>query len=246
VRDLLRTYAGQEYMCPGAAETVGAIQAQLSDRNSRIVEVASGKGEAAATLADRTGCRVVCIETNGAFVRHSVAKFRRRNLFDSIHVVQADGRQLPLRSATVNGAYCIGAPSIVGLEPALREMARVVVEGGWVIVSDVIWRTRPGPLGLEWGWVGSAAQTTRHHYVATLNEAGLLVDEVVVHGRDAWERYWMPMRGIVDRAPIGGRDAFVIELEQHLILEHRAVDAWLDYATFITHKPSTRAGLDPG
>ena len=199
--DYARMYAGQDYMTPGAAQTVGIIAdtVRFAD-NPWLLEVAAGKGTAAATLAGQYTCRIVCVEPNRDICRARVSdRIRRRGLGDRVRVVQANGRQLPIRTGVMNAAYCIGAPSIVGLTAALAEMTRVVVPGGQVIVSDITWRDQPGPLGPEWRWVADAAQTTTDQYVAELTSAGLRVSRVTVHGRAAWETYWASMLSVAQR-----------------------------------------------
>ena len=152
-------------------------------------------------------------------------------------MVQGDGRRLPIRTGVMNAAYCIGAPSIVGLRPALAELTRVVRPGGRVIVSDITWHEQPGPLGREWGWAAAAAQTSTDHYVDELTSVGLLVDRVVMHDREAWDQYWQPLRVVADDARSAGDTAFADETQQLIDMERRAVDAWLDYTTFIAVRP---------
>src|SRR3989337_1247402 len=148
----LRMYARQEYLTPGAAETVELIaEAVRPHADALLLEVAAGKAEAACTLAGRFACRVFAVEIYDPFVHYAAAKAWHWNLRDLVTVLRADGRRLPLRGAACDAAYCIGAPSIVGLEPCLAEMARAVRPGGHVVVSDAVWRTKPEqPLGPAW------------------------------------------------------------------------------------------------
>jgi ubiquinone/menaquinone biosynthesis C-methylase UbiE len=230
-------YAKQDHMTPGAAQTVDIITDSVPFGGApRLLEMASGKGAAAATLASRHICRIVCVEPHGSFVRQSVDRFSRLGL-RGVRVVQGDGRRLPIRNGVMDAAYCIGAPSIVGLRPALTELTRVVHPGARVIVSDITWREQPGPLGREWGWAAAAAQTSTEQYVDELTSVGLLVDRVVVHGRDAWDEYWQPLRLVADEARSAGDLAFADETQQLIDVERRAVNAWLDYTTFIAVRP---------
>ncbi len=238
--DHSRTYARQEYLTPGASDTVEIIADVVRpDEGTVLLDVASGKGEAAATLAGRYGCRVVCIEPYDPFVHYSTAKFWHFNLRDLVTVVRADGGRLPLRDGAVAAAYCIGAPSIVGLERCLRALARAVRAGGCVIASDIVWRSKPGPLRSEWRWVAESLQVTADDYGAAIAAAGLRVERVHLHGRAAWEDYWRPMLAVAHEAKTAQpADVFFAdEVEAGIELERRAVDAWLDYATFVARKP---------
>jgi len=237
-----RIYARQEYLTPGAAETVELIaEAVRPAADALLLEVAAGKAEAACTLAGRFACRVLAVEIYDPFVQYAAAKAWHWNLRDLVTVLRADGRRLPLRDAACDAGYCIGAPSIVGLEPCLVEMARAVRPGGHVIVSDAVWRTKPErPLGPEWEWLADAEpKLSAGEYAAALEAAGLRVERVHLHERPAWEAYWRPMLRVAEEAKTAqpADVLFADEVESGVELERRAVEAWLDYATFVARRP---------
>ena len=237
--DYARIYARQEYMTPGAAETVAIIAETVRpDESKTLLDVGAGKGEAAATLASQFGCRIVAVEPYDAFVHIAAAKFWFFNLRDLVALLRADGKRLPLRDASFDAAYCIGGPSIVGLERALAVMARVVRPGGHVIVSDLTWREKPGPLGPEWRWLAGAPQLSAEDFAAAIVAAGLHVEQTHVHGRTAWEDYWRPMLAVAQEAKTAQPSDvfFADEVDSNVALERRAVEAWLDYATFVATK----------
>jgi SAM-dependent methyltransferase len=238
--DYARIYARQEYLTPGAAETVAIIAETVRpDESKTLLDVGAGKGEAAATLASQFGCKIVAVEPFDAFVHIAAAKFWFFNLRDLVALLRADGKRLPLPDASVDAAYCIGASSIVGLEPALAEMACVVREGGHVIASDIVWREKPGPLGAEWRWLAGAPQVSAEDYARVIEAAGLRVDRTHVHDRAVWEDYFRPMLAVAQEAKTAQpADVFFAdEVQSGVELERRAVEAWLDYATFVATKP---------
>ena len=241
--DYARIYARQEYLTPGAARTVGIIAERVRpDDGTWLLEMAAGKGEAAAHLAGEFACRVLAVEPYDPFVHIAAAKFWHFNLRDLVTLVRANGRRLPVGDGSMDAAYCIGAPSIVGLEPALRELARVTKPGGWVIVSDIAWRTKPEkPLGAEWGWLAEATPTTADEYGAVIEASGLTVEDVVTHPREDWEEYWRPMQEVADEAKTAsassGADVFFAdEIEGYIELERRGEAEYLDYVTFVARK----------
>jgi ubiquinone/menaquinone biosynthesis C-methylase UbiE len=239
--DFIRHYAKQEYMTPGAARTVEMIaEAVQPGEASWLLDVASGKGEAAASLAARFACNALAVELYDPFIHYSAAKFWHYNLRDLVTLVRANGRRLPVRDGVFDAAYCIGAPSIVGLEPCLLEMARAVRTGGHVIVSDIVWRTKPdAPLGPEWLWVASFQQISAGEYAAAIESAGLSVETTFVHPASDWDEYWRPMLEVAREATVAqpADIDFADGVESGVAVERRAVEAWLDYATFIARKP---------
>ncbi len=231
-----RVYARQEYLTPGEPETLDFIaDAVRSNRCALVLEVACGKGEAACVLAARTGCRVVAIDRHVPFLHVAGRKVAARRLADVVQLIRADGKRLPLAAATFDAAYCIGAPSIVGLESCLRELHRTVRPGGVVVVSDVVWRNKPEqPLGPEWGWLARATERlSADEYRTVLDDCGVNVQTVYLHSRAAWDEYHQPMRAVAADERARGEAAFAEEVERGLEVERRGVETFLDYATFI-------------
>jgi SAM-dependent methyltransferase len=240
--DYARIYAKQEYMTPGAPTTVEIITETVKpDENTLLLDLGAGKGEAAATLASHYACRIVAIEPYDAFVHIATAKFWFYNLRDLASVVRANGRRLPVRDDAVDASYCIGGPSIVGLDPALRELARVTRPGGCVIVSDIVWRAKPGePLGADWKWLAGVDQISADEYATHIQAGGLGVERMHIHPRSDWEEYFAPMLQVAKDARSGEAvdPFFADEVEETVALERRAVEAYLDYATFVARRPA--------
>ncbi|HUF52650.1 MAG TPA: methyltransferase domain-containing protein [Dehalococcoidia bacterium] len=238
--DFLRIYARQEYLTPGADRAVEIVADRAKPgENTRLLDMGSGKGEAAATLAAEFACQVFAVETHDPFIHLSAAKFWHFNLRDLVTLLRANGRYVPLRDASMDAAYCIGAPSIIGRDDALRELARVTKPGGWVVCSDIVWRTIPAEtLGKEWGWLADAAFVSADDCRAAIEKAGLHVEDVIMHPREDWEDYWNPMLEVADEAKTAqpADIFFADEIEHGIAIEQRAVETYIDYATFVARK----------
>jgi ubiquinone/menaquinone biosynthesis C-methylase UbiE len=238
-----RVYARQEYLTPGNPETVDClVDAIGSGRDARVLEVACGKGEAACEIASRAGCTVVALDPHPPFLRHALAKIERRGLGEVVRLVRGDGTRLPFPDGSFDAGACMGAPSIVGLEPCLRELGRTVRAGGPVVVSDVYWHHLPStPLGPEWRWLaGEQPRLSLDEYRRALTHAGMDVEEALVHDEAAWEAYQAPMMLAAAAERARGEAAFADDVEQGIEVERRAVAAFIGYVTFITRVRDTK------
>jgi ubiquinone/menaquinone biosynthesis C-methylase UbiE len=240
----LRIYARQEYLTPGAAHSVGLIAETCSlSPASRVLEVAFGKGEAACTLAERFGCRVFGVDVHPLAAGYSTAKVRERGLSRLVAFAKGDGKRLPVRSGTFQVSSCIGGPSIVGLESCLQELVRVTKPGGWIAVSDIVWRKKPeAPLGPELQWVADAQPClAAHEYERLIEENGANVKLTHIYDRSAWEEYYRPMREVIRQTRRDGAGdsealSWADESEQEIVVEEQLTEQFLDYAFFLGQK----------
>src|SRR5947208_2228537 len=83
------------------------------------------------------------------------------------------------------------------------------------------------------GGKGEAAATLASHYACNI-----VAVEPYVHPRSDWEDYWKPMLEVAQEAKVAqpADIDFADEVESGVAVERRAVDAWLDYVTFVARK----------
>jgi hypothetical protein len=72
-----------------------------------------------------------------------------------------------------------------------------------------------------------------------IEAAGLKMERVQVHAREVWDEYHRGMLEVAQEAQTAqpADIFFADEVESGVDLERRAVERWLDYATFVARKP---------
>lgn len=186
-------YEGAEFLTPGAAETVELISRTFGlDAHSRVLEVAYGTGEGACRLAERHGCSVLGVDMH-PFAKHTARKAAARSVSHRVTFAIGDGGRLPVRDAAFDAAICIGAPSIVGTERCIAAMRRALRPGGWLAVSDWVWRaTRVPPEAVPPGF--DAPTLTLDGYAAVIRAAGFEIASAEALPQSAWDAYYAPIR----------------------------------------------------
>jgi demethylmenaquinone methyltransferase/2-methoxy-6-polyprenyl-1,4-benzoquinol methylase len=101
---------------------------------ARILDVACGTGDLCRELSS-AGCQPVGVDVSAGMLAHART---------SAPLVQADGLQLPVAGATMDGAVSgFALRNFVALDPLWEELARVVRPGGRIALLDVAAPTQP-------------------------------------------------------------------------------------------------------
>jgi SAM-dependent methyltransferase len=154
---------------------------------SRVLDIASGRGGPALVLARASGCTVHGIEISPDF--HAVAEQRigEAGLDDRVTFELADAASVSHEPESYDAALCLGASFVYGsLADTVEALAPAVRPGGHVVVGEPYWRRLPLPDDYEdrrdpW--------TTLEGTVTVFETSGLPVASVIASSDDDWDRY---------------------------------------------------------
>jgi len=229
-------YTGQEYLTPGARETLGLIDATvpLSD-GARVLDVAYGKGSGAFRIAERHRCRVLGVDPH-PFAARVARAAALRGCADSVAFVIGDGGRLPVRDGSFDAAICVGGPSIVGTERCLEAMARALRRGGWLVASDWVWRETPvPPEAIPSGY--AVEPITLDGYAALAAGRGFEIVYAEPLPQSAWDDYYAPIRDRVAELRALRPDDPPQPVEDELrVWDSGLGPAWWRYAVVIAQK----------
>jgi SAM-dependent methyltransferase len=182
------------------------------DADSRVLDVACGRGGPALILAREFGCHVVGVERSSEFAsaareRVAAAGFTRR-----IEIVEQDAATFDLGRGEWDAALCLGASFVWGQLPeaaaALRPSVR---KSGHVAIGEPYWRRWPVPDGVDTRGYVAFADT-----VARLEAQSLTLTTVIDSSVDDWDRYesqrWRALEDWLAADP-GEEDAAEIRAE---------------------------------
>lgn len=127
-------------------------------RTNRLIDVATGTGDLAIEAAIlNPSIEVVGVDFVPEMVELGRAKIAQRKVSGRIHLLEADALHLPFRDGTFDvAAIAFGIRNIPDRLGALREMARVVVPGGQVMVLEMTFPQKPilrSVYGVYLNWV---------------------------------------------------------------------------------------------
>ena len=156
-------------------------------RESRVLDIASGRGGPALLLAEAFGCRVRGIEIAPEFHAVAVERAAAAGLADLLSFQLGDAADATPESEACDAALCLGASFVYGsLADTVDALAPAVRPGGYVAVGEPYWRRLPLPADYEdrrdpW--------TTLEGTITVFETSGLPVVSVIASSEDDWDRY---------------------------------------------------------
>jgi ubiquinone/menaquinone biosynthesis C-methylase UbiE len=151
---------------------------------SRVLDIASGKGTSALFLAERFGCEVLGIDYSGQNVEMASAAAAAKGMSSHVSFRAGDAERLPIAESSFDAIICECAFCTFPDKPAAAaEFARVLRGGGQVGLSDL---TRgpalPKELDGVLAWIACIADAQPvETYVQYLRVAGFLGEATELH-----------------------------------------------------------------
>jgi len=182
--------AEHEIQNPTSEEKIRLLGDRLAlGPDSRVLDVASGRGGPALVLAREFGCRLICVERAPEFLADARERVKEAELEDRIELVEADAATFEL--GRYDAALCIGATFVYGgLVPTLE---RLRAAAPLVAVGEPYWRSWPLPPEPELD--GSSARTDETEWlplpetIERAESAGVRVISLIASSEDDWDRY---------------------------------------------------------
>lgn len=174
-----------ELQNPTSADKIRLLGERLGlGRDSRVLDIASGKGGPAGILAGEFGCWITCVEQAPEWV-----EVARERATDRIDVIEADAKTFEFGPGAYDAALCIGATFVYGgLVETIEALKPAVRARGFVAVGEPYWRRWPLPEGIELvgeerDWLPLEAT------IAKAESAGVSVVTFIASSEDDWDRY---------------------------------------------------------
>jgi ubiquinone/menaquinone biosynthesis C-methylase UbiE len=182
--DFAKMLLGESFH-PGGVKLTEHLGMLLALRTqSRVLDIASGKGTSALFLAERFGCEVVGVDYSGQNVEQANAEAAAKGLDQLVSFRIGDAERLPVGDSCFDAIICECAFCTFPDKPAAaQECSRVLRSGGVIGLSDL---TRGSALPKELdgllAWVACIADAQPvDNYTQYLHGAGFRVRQTESH-----------------------------------------------------------------
>jgi protein-L-isoaspartate O-methyltransferase len=180
--------AAHEIQNPTSPENLLRLGRLLGLRpESRVLDIASGRGGPAVLLAGEHGCRWHGVELSPDFHAVAVERVATARLADRVTFELGDGAAATHEAESYDVALCLGASFVYGsLADTVDALAPAVRPGGYVVVGEPYWRRLPLLDDYE---DRQQPWTTLEGTVLVFETSGLPVVAVIASSEDDWDRY---------------------------------------------------------
>ena len=173
----------------GVEATRDALGLMPARANDRILDIGSGLGGPARSVADRFGCTVTGIDLMPEFCEVArelsrLLNFEKRTVFEV-----ADATSMPFEAGSFDGAYSMNVSMNIGAKAIFyQEVHRVLKPGAWLVLSEIA-RGEGPEVDYPTAWAASSDTSflcTTDETVLGLNAAGFEIVSVrSTSGRNA-------------------------------------------------------------
>lgn len=152
---------------------------------SRVLDIACGRGGPALILAGAHGCRIRGIELRSGFTDVARQRIAAAGLGRLIEIETGDAAQAELPPEAYEAALCIGASFVWGtIADAAAALVPSVRPGGGLAIGEPFWLRWPLPDGVDPEEFVDLERT-----VARFESAGVATTGVIAGSLDDWDRY---------------------------------------------------------
>jgi SAM-dependent methyltransferase len=171
---------------PTSAEKIRLLGEYLRlTPESRVLDIACGKGGPARILAETYGCRILGIEIRPDFAEEAGRRVAEAGLAHLVEIRTGDASELELEREAWDAALCLGASFVWGtMADAAAALAPTLRHGGFAGIGEPFWRRWPVPEAID-----DDGYVDLHATVARFEEAGFATTGIIAGSDDDWDRY---------------------------------------------------------
>lgn len=143
--DFMAHHVGMTVIHPGGFDATRKLAESCHlDNNTRVVDIASGKGTSAVYLAERYGCEVVGIDISDDLVAQATILAKKKGLEGKVSFRVGDALKLPFLDNEFDVAVSQAMLVLVAdKRKAILEALRVTKPGGYLGWLELSWKKQP-------------------------------------------------------------------------------------------------------
>lgn len=154
---------GVEILHPGGIEkTLEMADDCKINKDSKVLDIGSGKGNTAICLAEKYGCNIIGVDMSRDMVNYASRTAEEKKLSQKISFLNHDAQDLPIDDNTFDVVFAECSTVLMNKEKAFKEFIRVAKPGGYIGDLEMTWKKDPDKKTVERAcdlWDGFSTKT---------------------------------------------------------------------------------------
>ncbi len=139
--DFMKVFETLERWGPGSETETQKALSLVPTAPTSILEVGCGKGLATKVLAEHSEAKITAIDNEQSALNRLAQRFEQQGISQRLETVCASMTELPFSKASFDLIWAEGSAYIMGVEKALTQWKPLLREQGYLMISDMVWRT---------------------------------------------------------------------------------------------------------
>lgn len=219
----MQVFSGLECWGPGSPNLTEHVLASLPMTPQNILEVGCGNGIATMLLAQHSSARVTALDTDQSALARVRARANAAGLSDRIDTLCLDMSRLSELKLVFDAIWAEGSAYIIGVKRALSTWRPLLRPGGFLVLSDMVWRTSEPSDDVRTFWTSEyPAMTTVEKRLKQAEWAGYKLHSHLDMGQAALDAYYLPLAARLEQVKERIAEKRVVEdLQRELDVYHQ-------------------------
>ena len=193
--DFLRVYETLKYWGPGSEGDTTKALSLVPNTLSDILDIGCGKGLATQVLAKLVTAKITALDNEQSVLDSIKQDFMQQGLAEQLETINASMTELPFSKECFDLIWAEGSAYIMGVEKALVQWQAYLREPGYLVISDLVWRTdSPSQESIDlWEQEYPDIQLVETR-IKQMQKAGYQIISHFSQSEEAWSNYYEPLK----------------------------------------------------
>jgi len=237
IKDFMKVFEQLDFWAPGSkTETLKALSL-LPIPPKHILEIGCGNGIATIVLAEYTEAIITAVDNEQIALDRLVERFTTEGMEERLEAVLANMSDLPFPKERFDLIWAEGSAYVIGVEVALKQWKQLLKKKGYLVLSDMVWRTEtPSPAAAEFWEREYPDMKSVEARILQIETAGYKVINHFPLSEEAWLNYYDPLRGRLSELELEMQSSEAIKDLKHEVFVGTKFAEEFGYHMFILEK----------
>lgn len=194
MNDFLRVFETLEYWGPGSEADTRKALSLVPKTVNNVLDVGCGKGLATKVLAENSEANLTAVDNEQSALDRLTQRFEQLGLSDRLETVNASMTELPFSKQSFDLIWAEGSAYIMGIENALSEWKPFLCDQGYLMISDMVWRTdEPSKESNELWYQEYPDIQLVQTRLEQMKKAGYRIVDHFSQSEESWLNYYGPL-----------------------------------------------------